>query len=348
MRPAVRPCRHRHVDDHDDDCLPHRTSATCRLGSIANGTSSAAAPPWSPGRGRGTSRRRRSTSLDELLRLAGFKVAPSPEADEVLRRLVIVAADDPLAARIVLQRFAARPAGHRPPGTATRSRRRRLRPARRRGLAGDRHLSGRPPPHRRRRQTAQRRPPPGVHHAAPATGPHARGRRRPGQARPATAPAARLVVRGADHRAREARRDGLADDDLAIVCDYLSVADGGRAGRRSATSPRGPCATAAIVRSSGSVSSPPDDPRRRPNAVSARTSAGASRGTRRCPLGRRRSSPPPPSSGRRTRRRRPGLQVDLSVEGSLAQRLRAAPTHASPGASGRRRRRRARRRARRG
>jgi len=44
-------------------------------------------------------------SLDELLRLAGFKVAPSPEADETLRRLVITAADEPLAARIVLQRL---------------------------------------------------------------------------------------------------------------------------------------------------------------------------------------------------------------------------------------------------
>jgi hypothetical protein len=44
-------------------------------------------------------------SLGELLRLAGYRAAPTPEADEVLRRLVLVAADDPLAARIVLQRI---------------------------------------------------------------------------------------------------------------------------------------------------------------------------------------------------------------------------------------------------
>lgn len=44
-------------------------------------------------------------SLDELLRLAGFKVGSSDDADGVLRRLVIVAAEDPLAARIVLQRL---------------------------------------------------------------------------------------------------------------------------------------------------------------------------------------------------------------------------------------------------
>jgi hypothetical protein len=44
-------------------------------------------------------------SLEDLLRLAGYRVAPTPEADEVLRRLVLVAADDPLAARVVLQRI---------------------------------------------------------------------------------------------------------------------------------------------------------------------------------------------------------------------------------------------------
>ncbi len=44
-------------------------------------------------------------SLDELLRLAGFKVAHSAATDEVLRRLVVVAAVEPLAARIVLQRL---------------------------------------------------------------------------------------------------------------------------------------------------------------------------------------------------------------------------------------------------
>jgi hypothetical protein len=44
-------------------------------------------------------------SLDELLRLAGFRTAPSDAADEVLRRLVAIAAVEPLAARIVLQRL---------------------------------------------------------------------------------------------------------------------------------------------------------------------------------------------------------------------------------------------------
>ena len=44
-------------------------------------------------------------SLDELLQLAGFKVAHSAANDEVLRRIVVVAAVEPLAARIVLQRL---------------------------------------------------------------------------------------------------------------------------------------------------------------------------------------------------------------------------------------------------
>ena len=44
-------------------------------------------------------------SLDELLTLAGYHAAPSPEADELLARLVAIAADDPLAVRIVLQRL---------------------------------------------------------------------------------------------------------------------------------------------------------------------------------------------------------------------------------------------------
>ena len=44
-------------------------------------------------------------SLDELLTLAGHHTAPTPAADELLARLVAVAADDPLAVRIVLQRL---------------------------------------------------------------------------------------------------------------------------------------------------------------------------------------------------------------------------------------------------
>ncbi len=44
-------------------------------------------------------------SLDELLQLAGFKVPHCAASDEVLRRLVAVAAVEPLAARIVLQRL---------------------------------------------------------------------------------------------------------------------------------------------------------------------------------------------------------------------------------------------------
>ena len=42
--------------------------------------------------------------LDGLLALAGFRTEATDETDEVLRRLVIRAADDELAARIVLQR----------------------------------------------------------------------------------------------------------------------------------------------------------------------------------------------------------------------------------------------------
>lgn len=44
-------------------------------------------------------------SLDDLLALTGFHTAPTPEADELLARLVAVAAGDPLAVRIVLQRL---------------------------------------------------------------------------------------------------------------------------------------------------------------------------------------------------------------------------------------------------
>ena len=44
-------------------------------------------------------------SLPELLHLAGYKAPPSTSGDETLRRLVGVGADDPLAARIVLQRL---------------------------------------------------------------------------------------------------------------------------------------------------------------------------------------------------------------------------------------------------
>ena len=110
-------------------------------------------------------------SLDELLRLAGFKVARTPaETDEVLRRLVVLAATEPLAARIVLQRLL--------PGLLAIVRREQQRDrgvdafdlARRRGVVGDRVVPRRPPPHRRRRQTAQRRPPPGVHDAAAQAG----------------------------------------------------------------------------------------------------------------------------------------------------------------------------------
>jgi DNA-directed RNA polymerase specialized sigma24 family protein len=43
--------------------------------------------------------------LEELLALAGYQCAATPERDEVLRRLVERAVDDELAARIVLQRI---------------------------------------------------------------------------------------------------------------------------------------------------------------------------------------------------------------------------------------------------
>jgi len=45
------------------------------------------------------------STLDEFLRLTGHRVAPTRGADELLGRLVTVAADDPIATRIVLQRI---------------------------------------------------------------------------------------------------------------------------------------------------------------------------------------------------------------------------------------------------
>ena len=118
-------------------------------------------------------------SLDELLRLAGFKVGPSADADEVLRRLVDRRR----------RRSARRP--HRPAAVCC--------PVCWPSSAGNSNaIAASTPstcsigeawlaivsyradrrPTRRRRQTAQRRPPPGVHHAATPTGPDARGRRR--------------------------------------------------------------------------------------------------------------------------------------------------------------------------
>jgi hypothetical protein len=44
-------------------------------------------------------------SLDDFLALAGHRSAPTRESDALLARLVAVAADEPLAARIVLQRI---------------------------------------------------------------------------------------------------------------------------------------------------------------------------------------------------------------------------------------------------
>lgn len=44
-------------------------------------------------------------SLDELLALTGHRAAATPEANRLLARLVAVAADEPLAVRIVLQRL---------------------------------------------------------------------------------------------------------------------------------------------------------------------------------------------------------------------------------------------------
>ena len=80
-------------------------TASSRPASITSGTSSAAQPAvvdrvrsWGV-----TSTPFRS--LDELLRLAGFKVARTSDSDDVLGRLVALAATEPLAARIVLQRL---------------------------------------------------------------------------------------------------------------------------------------------------------------------------------------------------------------------------------------------------
>ena len=160
-------------------------------------------------------------SLDELLRLAGFKVGSSDDADEVLRRLVIVAAEDPLAARIVLQRLL--------PGLLAIVRREQQRD---RGVDAFDLLSARlgcrssaigP--------TADLATSPPDCSTMPATG---RSPRRDGDrtGRPRTSsPPARLDVPRLPQPGStfeeltivlgEARQAGLADDDLAIVCEYV-------------------------------------------------------------------------------------------------------------------------------
>lgn len=45
------------------------------------------------------------TDLDDVLAAIGFETAPTPAAERALRRLVLIAADDDLAARIVVQRI---------------------------------------------------------------------------------------------------------------------------------------------------------------------------------------------------------------------------------------------------
>jgi hypothetical protein len=163
-------------------------------------------------------------SLGELLRLAGYRVAPSPEADELLRRLVRVAADDPLAARVVLQRIL--------PGLLVIVRREQLRDP---GvdaldlLAAEAWLAI--VTYRadvRRTDVAAKLLNDARHRAF--TNP----RRRQEHTReeivaPATLDLPRLPQPSSSFEEltillREARRDGLADADLAVVRDYLSDA----------------------------------------------------------------------------------------------------------------------------
>lgn len=47
----------------------------------------------------------RPDDLDEVLSAVGFERAPDPDSDERFRRLVLLAADDELAARVVIQRL---------------------------------------------------------------------------------------------------------------------------------------------------------------------------------------------------------------------------------------------------
>src|SRR5262245_23354603 len=163
-------------------------------------------------------------SLGELLRLAGYRVAPTPAADEVLRHLVLVAADDPLAARVVLQRIL--------PGLLVIVRREQLRDRAFDAfdvLAAEAWLAIVTFQADVRRNDVAAKLLNDARHRA-FTNP----RRRQDYSRedvvaPATLDLPRLPQPGSSFEElttllREARRHGLPDADLAVVRDYLSGA----------------------------------------------------------------------------------------------------------------------------
>ena len=157
----------------------------------------------------------------------------------MLRRLVVAAADEPLAARIVLQRLL--------PGLLAIVRREQQRDRdvdafdllaaeawmaivtyRRRSTA-DGH----------RRTTAQRRPSPSIHDAAAPAGAQPARRLVP----PARLDQPRDAQPGSSFEEltivlREARHDGLADADLAALCDYLAGTRANELAAQRKVSPR--------------------------------------------------------------------------------------------------------------
>ena len=103
MSPAVNVPRHRHAMSTTRP-TPQSASSSPPA-SIASGNTCAADPPCSTASGPGTSRRDPFRSLDELLRLAGFKVAPSAGDRRGAAPPRRHRRREPLAARIVLQRL---------------------------------------------------------------------------------------------------------------------------------------------------------------------------------------------------------------------------------------------------
>ena len=177
-------------------------------------------------------------SLDELLQLAGFKTAASAEADEVLRRLVVAAADDRLAARIVLQRLL--------PGLLAIVRREQQRE---RDVDAFDLLAAEAwmaivtyHPDRRPTDIAARLLNDARHRAF--TTP----RRRQVRAREEVVPPSRLdqprvAQQGSSFEELmivlgEARHDGLADADLAALCDYLAGTPASELAAQRKISPR--------------------------------------------------------------------------------------------------------------
>jgi hypothetical protein len=161
-------------------------------------------------------------SLDELLRIAGFKSAHSAETDDVLRRLVVIAAGEPLAARIVLQRLL--------PGLLAIVRQEQQRDRSVDAfdlLAGEAWLAIVSYRADRRPTNVAARLLNDARHRAFTT-PRRRNERSPEDFVPtATLDLPRLPQPGSSFEEltivlREARQDGLTDSDLAAVGDYLA------------------------------------------------------------------------------------------------------------------------------